>query len=444
MKLLGLEAVQNASYYLSRYGQIEDLGGDLYVLNGLGSPDFWPAARYRLVGSKHIDDIIAAARAWHEVEHFDGVLTFSESGVLTVAAVAEALGLPGIGLDAARTSRNKLLMRQAHERSDIPRPRFRLVPDLETALDTAAAFGYPVILKPTLGAASNFVFRLDGPDELRVRFPQAVEGIARMSWFTMEPDGLDLGPAGLLIESFLEGPEFLIEAVAWDDEVYLGSIVDRVTQEGDTFDDDVHHAPTALRPDQIAEVHRVVRAAAHAQGIRRSVLHAEIRFHGGRPHLLEIAVRPGGGGLDYFARISAGHDPIRAVMDVARGVAPSVSPYRPTGVHTAGACLIGGPGRIEAITVPPAVVESDRVFFLKITAKPGDQVRRPPDGNNILGFLCTTGTSFEDAMSTADELASRIEVRLAPGDTPVARPAGASPQRDGAPAPEAMAAAGPN
>ena len=62
MKLLGLEAVQNATYYLSRYRQIEDLGGDLYVLNGLGEPDFWPAARYRLVGSKHIDDIVAAQR----------------------------------------------------------------------------------------------------------------------------------------------------------------------------------------------------------------------------------------------------------------------------------------------------------------------------------------------------------------------------------------------
>jgi len=451
MKLLGLEAVQNAAYYLSRYRQIEDLGGDLYVLNGLGDPDFWPATRYRLVGSKHIDDIVAAARAWHEVEHFEGVLTFSESGVLTVAVVAEALGLPGIGLDAARTSRNKLLMRQAHERADIPRPQFRLVPDLDRALETAAEFGYPVILKPTLGAASNFVFRLDGPDELRVRFPQAVEGIARMSWFTMEPNGLDLGPAGLLIESFLEGPEFLIEAVAWDDEVHLGSIVDRVTQEGDTFDDDVHHAPTALRPEQVAEVRRVVTAAAHAQGIRRSVLHAEIRFHQGRPHLLEIAVRPGGGGLDYFARISAGHDPIRAVMDVARGVAPTVSQYRPTGVHTAGACLIGGPGRIEEITVPPSVAESDRVFFLKITAKPGDLVRRPPDGNNILGFLCTTGTSFEDAMSTADELANRIEVRLAPAEAPPETPSEAPPDREVAPtekhvtpAQKTMAVAGPS
>ncbi|HEU4946140.1 MAG TPA: ATP-grasp domain-containing protein [Kribbella sp.] len=418
MKLLGLEAVQNANYYLSRYRQIEDLGADLYVLNGLGEPDFWPAARYRLVGSKRIDDIVAAARSWHAVEHFDGVLTFSESAVVAVATVAEALGLPGIGVEAARTSRNKLLMRQAHELADLPRPEYRFVSDLAVALETAAEFGYPVILKPTLGAASNFVFRVDGPEDLSVRFRQALDGIQRMSWFTMEPEGVHLGPHGLLIESFLEGPEFLIEAVAWDDEVYLGSIVDRVTDEGDTFDDDVHHAPTSLDADQIAAVHRVVTAAAHAQGIRRSVLHAEIRYHQGEPHLLEIAVRPGGGGLDYFSRISAGHCPIRATMDVARGVRPQVHHYRPTGVHTAGTCLISGPGRIESVTVPAAVAESDKVFFLKVTAKPGDLIRRPPDGNNILGFLCTTGTSFEDAMRTAYGLAGQIDVRLSSPDAP--------------------------
>lgn len=412
MKLLGLEAVQNAEYYLSRYRQIEEFGGDLYVLNGLGDPDFWPAERYRLVGSKHIDDLIAAARSWHEVERFEGVLTFSESAVVAVAAVAEALGLPSIGVEAARTSRNKILMRQAHELADVPRPQYRFVSDLPVALETAAEFGYPVILKPTLGAASNFVFRVDGPDDLRLRFRQALDGIERMSWFTMEPAGIHLGPHGLLIESFLEGPEFLIEAVAWDDEVYLGSIVDRVTEEGDTFDDDVHHAPTALTPDQLTAVHRVVTAAAHAQGIRRSVMHAEVRFHRGEPHLLEIAVRPGGGGLDYFARISAGHCPIRATMDVARGVRPQVGHYRPTGIHTAGTCLISPPGRIESVTVPDFVARSDRVFFLKLAAKPGDVIRRPPEGNNILGFLCTTGTSYEDALRTAYELAGQIDVRL--------------------------------
>ncbi|HEY2579375.1 MAG TPA: ATP-grasp domain-containing protein [Streptosporangiaceae bacterium] len=428
MKLLALETVQYLTYYQSRYQQVEGFGADLFVLNGLGTPDFWPSGRYRIAGSKKIGDIVAAARDWHTTEHFDGVMTFSESGVIAVAVVADALGLPGVGVEAARTSRNKLLMRQAHERAGVPRPRFRMVPDLAAALDTAAEFGYPVILKPTLGAGSNFVFRVDSPEEMRLRFQQAEDGFRQMSWFTMEPDGVDHGPEGLLIESFLDGPEYLTESLAWDGEVYLGSIVDRVTVEGATFDDDVHHAPTSLDAEQVAAVHRVITAAALAQGIKRSVMHAEVRYHQGQPHLLEIAVRLGGGGLDYFARISAGYSPIQAMMDVACGRRPDVHHYRPTGVHTAGTCLISGPGRVEEINVPAEVAESDRVFFLKITAKPGDVIKRPPLGNTVLGFLCTTGTSFGDAMQVASDLAAQIEVKLAPAGAPAegAAPAGAT------------------
>lgn len=420
MRLLAIEARQNATYYLSRYQQVEGFGAELFVLNGVGEQDFWPAARYRVAGSQKIDDIVAAATHWHAEHEFDGVLTFSESGVMTVAAVAEALGLPGVGVDAARSSRNKLLMRQAHQRGGAPHPRFQFVTSLNEAMAAAAEFGYPVILKPTLGAASNFVFRIDTPRDMRVRYADAVAGIARMSWFLMEADGMDLGPHGLLVESFLDGHEHLIEALAWDDEVYLGSVVDRVTVEGGTFDDDVHHAPTSLSQQDLAAAHRVVTAAAHAQGLRRAAMHAEVRFHQGQAHILEIAIRPGGGGLDLVARVTADYCPIRAVMDVARGVKPQVRHYQPTGVHVTGMCLICDAGVIETVTVPPEVTNSDRVPMLKITARLGDVIRRPPEGNSILGFLYTTGNSMDDAMRTMTGYADKIQVRFA-GDAPASQ-----------------------
>ena len=415
MKLLGLEATQNSNYYQSRYRQIVDLGADLFVLNGAGTDDFWPADRYRVAGSTGIDDLIAAAKSWHAEEGFDGIITFSEAAVGAVAAVAEALGLPGIGVEAARASRNKLLMRQAHERFGAAHPDFAFVDSAAEALAAADRFGYPVIIKPTLGAASNFVFRADDAEELAERFDQASAGIRDMSWYRMEAQGLDLGPHGLILESFLDGDEYLIEALAWDGEVYLGSVVDRVTVEGDTFDDDVHHAPTALSAEDLAAVHRVVEAGAHAQGLRRSAMHAEVRFHEGKPYLVEIAVRPGGGGLDHMARLSAGYDPIAAVRDVARGVRPAVEHYRPTEVHTAAMCLLCAAGRITRIDVPAEVSAAQRLFFFKITAQPGEVILRPPEGNSILGFLGATGDSLDDALRLATDLAGRVVVELDDG-----------------------------
>ncbi|MCP2341720.1 ATP-grasp domain-containing protein [Actinomadura rupiterrae] len=410
MKLLTIETSQYLNYYHSRYRQVQDLGVDLYVLNGEGTEDFWPADHYRLVGTKKIDEIVETARAWHAEEEFDGVITFSESAVITVAAVAEALGLPGIGVEAAVRSRNKYLMRQAYERAGAPIPSYRLVQSEDEALAAASEFGYPVILKPTLGAGSHLVFRVDSPEEMARRYAQAAEGLKNLFWVNSEADGVDLGPNALLVESFLDGREYLMEAVAWDDEVYLGSVVDRITDEGQTFDDDVHHAPTSLPPEEVAKVQAAVKAGAHAMGLRRSVMHAEVRYHGGEPHLLEIAARVGGGGLDMIARISAGHDPIKAVVDIGRGVRPDVRHFAPTGTHVTAMCLISEEGVVERVDVPDEVANSERAFLLKITARPGDLIRRPPNGNTILGFLGTTGTSQEDAFATMTDFASKIKV----------------------------------
>lgn len=413
MKLLGLEARQNAGYYHSRYELVRGFGADLFVLNGIGEEGYWTEGRYRIAGSQKISDIIAAARAWHAEEHFDGLFSFSESGVMTVAAVAEALGLPGVGVDAARKSRNKLLMRQAYQRAGVPHPRFRLVTSLAQAQVTAAEFGYPVVLKPTLGAASNYVFRIDDPAEMESRYADAVEGMQRMSWYLMEAEGLDLGPNGLIVEGFLDGHEHLFEALAWEDEVYLGSAVDRVTTEGGTFEDDVHVAPTRLTPGELAEVHKVITDAAHAQGLRHSVMHAEVRYHQGKPYVVEIAIRPGGGGLDLVAQATADYSPIEAVMDVARGVKPRVHHYQPNGVYMMGTCLICDEGEVEYVTVSDAVSQAPQTLMAKITAKPGDYIRRPPNGMNILGFLIVTGTSATDAQTRLEDFADMIDVKLA-------------------------------
>ncbi|RKT54855.1 ATP-grasp domain-containing protein [Saccharothrix australiensis] len=412
MKLLTVETRQYLQYYHSRYQQVEALGVELYVLNGEGTEDFWPADRYRLVGGKNIDDMIAVAKQWHAAEEFAGVITFSEAAVVAVAAIAEALGLPGIGVEAALNSRNKLLMRRAHQKAGAPIPGFRYVTELAQARDAAREFGYPVIVKPTLGAGSHFVFKCDDEAELTERYEQAAAGIRELFWATSEAEGVDLGPNGLLVESFLDGKEYLMEAVAWDGEVYLGSVVDRITAEGGTFDDDVHHAPTSMSREDLAAVHEVVKAGALAQGLRRGVMHAEVRFHRGKPYLLEIAARVGGGGLDEIARLTADHDPIAAVVDVAVGRRPDVRHFRPTGTHITAMCLISEAGVVDRVVVPEEVERSDRVFLLKITARPGDVIRRPPDGNTILGFLGTTGESEQDAFALMTEYASKIRVEF--------------------------------
>jgi biotin carboxylase len=418
MRLLAVEARQNGSYNLDRYQQVVGLGAELNVLNGEGSADFWPAERYRIAGSAKIGDIVDAAARWHAQASFDGVLTFAESAIVTAAAVARALDLPGIGLAAAVASRNKMLMHQAHDRVGAPHAAFRYAPTLADALAAAEQWGYPVVIKPALGAASSFVFRADSPAELADRYDLAAKGARTMKWAHLEADGIDLGPDGLVVESFLHGTEHLIEAVVWDGELVLASVVDRVATEPGagrqaTFEYNLHWAPTALSNHDLGQVHEALTSATRGQGLRRSVLHAEVRYHAGRPHVLEVTPRPGGAGLERIARVSAGYDPIEAHVEVARGLRPQVRGYQPTGICAAAHPLICEPGTITGIVVPPEVRTSADLLFWRLAAEPGDVIRRPPGGGAIVGFIGAVGSSRQDAMSTAARLAGLIDVTVA-------------------------------
>ena len=62
MKLLAIEARQNSFYYLSRYQQIVDFGAELFVLNGIGSDDFWPAGPLPARRQRAHRDLIRARR----------------------------------------------------------------------------------------------------------------------------------------------------------------------------------------------------------------------------------------------------------------------------------------------------------------------------------------------------------------------------------------------
>jgi len=412
MKLLAVEARQNGSYNLDRYRQVARLGVELHVLNGEGSPGFWPDPRYRVVGSARIGDIIDAAARWHAEAGFAGTLTFAESAIVATAAVAEALGLPGIGVTAAVASRNKILMHQAHGRAGAPHAQFRSAPTLADGLAAADQFGYPVVIKPALGAASNFVFRADSPAEFGCRYAEAATGARTMKWTRLEADDIDLGPDGLVVESFLDGSEHLIEAVAWDGEVCLASVVDRVAADQSTFECNLHWAPTTLSQAQLADVHAALTAAIRGQGLERSAVHAEVRFHQGRPYVLEVTPRPGGGGLEHMARASAGYDPIAAHVRVASGERPPARSYQPTGIFTAARSLTCEPGTITGVSVPAEVTDSPDLLFCRLAAGPGDVISRPADGSGIFGFIGATGTSHEDAMATAGRLAELITVTL--------------------------------
>ena len=95
------------------------------------------------------------------------MLTVSaDRAVPVVAAVAEALGLPGIGSATAHLMTHKVAMRRRLAEGGVPQPRFAAVRVRREAAPAADTVGFPAVLKPADSGGQRGLFQLRSFDDL--------------------------------------------------------------------------------------------------------------------------------------------------------------------------------------------------------------------------------------------------------------------------------------
>lgn len=119
-----------------------------------------------------------------------GVLGFSEPHIVAAAIVAEELGLPGPGVRAALTSRNKLMQRECFGLATLPQPDYLLARTAEQAVEPDPRHPQ-VVLKPLSSMGSIGVQIATTPDVVATWFAaqgdqpvpgRGVHGRASTAW----------------------------------------------------------------------------------------------------------------------------------------------------------------------------------------------------------------------------------------------------------------------
>ncbi|MDQ4029915.1 MAG: hypothetical protein M3168_02625, partial [Actinomycetota bacterium] len=185
----------------------------------------------------------------------DGVLTVSaDRAVPVVAAVAEALGLPGIGSQTAHLMTHKVAMRRRLAETGVPQPRFaavRGIADARTALETV---GLPAVLKPADSGGQRGLFLIESEDDLLAHLHVALA---------------ESGAEEAIVESFHDGLELNGLALARGGDVVPLTLSDRLRPPGEGFGVGwIHVYPARIYADVLEEAERVVRHAVHALGLR--------------------------------------------------------------------------------------------------------------------------------------------------------------------------------
>jgi biotin carboxylase/GNAT superfamily N-acetyltransferase len=151
-------------------------------------------------GLELVDELVRLARE-HAV---DGLLTFSEWSVITVARAAQQLGLPGAG-DNVLLARDKLAMRQRWAQAGVPVPRFRDVRGPEDIAAAVAEFGEPVLLKARFGCGSLAQMIVGDPVEAETAWASAQQAMAVAEADRDVDASKDLELTSMMVETLIPG-----------------------------------------------------------------------------------------------------------------------------------------------------------------------------------------------------------------------------------------------
>jgi biotin carboxylase len=128
--------------------------------------------RARLAGYERVEDamdptrLLAAVRAAaRQLGGVDRLLGTLEQLQVPLAHVRDALGIEGLGVQAAENFRDKARMKTVLRAAGIPCARHRLVASAEEGEAFLREVGYPVVAKPPAGAGAKATVRLERAED---------------------------------------------------------------------------------------------------------------------------------------------------------------------------------------------------------------------------------------------------------------------------------------
>lgn len=241
----------------------------------------------------------------------DGILTFTDSGVVTAGYVADQLGLPMPGpYESIQIFQNKGLFRKFLAEHGFNVPTAKSYFSAEQAWGERDEWQYPVIVKPVDSAGSKGVMKVDAEDQLLDAIHFALE-------FSISGE--------FIIEAWIEK-----DGCSSDSDCFsLNGEFQILTYSSQRFDSAAAnpYAPAAyswpstmgekVENELSSELQRLISLL----GMKSSIYNVETRLGlDGKPYIMEISPRGGGNRLAEVVRYATGVDMITDSVRAALGM----------------------------------------------------------------------------------------------------------------------------
>jgi biotin carboxylase len=392
----GLEAVPGIQ-------RAKDMGLHVVVSDlNPNAPGFKIADDCLLADTYSVEDTFAAALHYHKtVRPIDGVICIASDVPLTVATVSQKLGLPGISIETAKLSSDKLAMKECFLKKGISIPWFSTVSSSSHLHQITSEKNFPLILKPVDSRGARGVLKLTESIDLDWAYSHSA---------SFSPS------ERVMVEEYLDGPQISTETIIINGLAFTPGFADRNYEFLDLFApyiiENGGHQPSALSSDDQDAVCLLAEQAALALGISTGIAKGDMVLTKGGPKVIEIASRLSGG---WFSTdqipVATGVNLISAAIKLALG--ESILPEDLKPLYQKGVAIryfFPPPGRVNIIRNADKFNAVPWVHKLGFFVKPGDMIEPVTNHTKRAGFVITTGETREQAIQRAVQAVNTIKI----------------------------------
>jgi biotin carboxylase len=320
--------------------------------------------------------------------HIEAVLSFTEYGLLPAALTAEVLGLRTPSIASVIRTRNKLIMRRSLA-GFASQPAFGLL-----TVEEIERLPYPLVVKPVDGVSSRSVEYVD--DVAHCRELASRQG----TW---------------MFESYVDGPEFSIEAVSFARRHTILGITEKSVAGRRCFAE-LRHIADADSAQRYREVGATVARCLDALGIQFGATHTEVRVVGGEVFIIETHTRPAGERIPRITELVSGYDQYELAIRAVLGM--KLPPRPPAKYQSAGSKFLEWrPGIFKAVDRAEECAAHPGVEEVAITATEGDSLSEWRSNDDRPGFIVVGGQSREDVVRKMIEIEEMMTVHYQPQST---------------------------
>lgn len=386
--LLQVPAIQTAQE-MGLYTIVVDYNKEAYGMKIADHP--------LIVSTRDVEGNVRAARALSKQMKIDGVITVGTDASMTVAAVANALGLPGNRFEDACAATNKIRMRERFKEHNVSQPNFFPAWSYDEAKEAFRHLNSPVVVKPADNMGSRGVMKILNESDMLNGFNRAKSA----------------SPSGeVIIEEYMDGPELSIDMLIYGDEIFVTGVADRIIEYPPYFVETGHIMPSILPEEQIEDAVKVMKDGIRALGLKIGAAKGDIKVTKHGAMVGEIAARLSGGFMSaYTYPFATGVNLIKNAIEIALGSPPSdLTPkWSKVAVEKA---FIPGAGIINSIegVEKAKKIKGVKEIFIKI--KQGELLLTPTNNLEKAGNVITVADTRDEAIEIANKAIETVHFNI--------------------------------